>query len=100
MLVWKEKLLTPQADALGYLHVRLRKDGKYKLFKVHVLVAMAFLGYDPSQYDRRDIDTSLVVHHEDGTKCNNCVENLTIMTQRDNLDLYIETRYGHKTRCR
>lgn len=79
--------MTPQEDARGYLHVRLRKDGAYKLFKVHVLVGICFLGYDPSQYDRKNIDT-LVIDHLDGDKHNNDVGNLEVVSQRENIRRY------------
>lgn len=59
----KERILQPQQDNCGYLHVRLSRDGKQYLSKVHVLVAEAFLGYDRTAYDRKNIDDSLVVDH-------------------------------------
>ena len=39
----KERILIPQKDGMGYLHVRLSREGEYYLSKVHVLVAEAFL---------------------------------------------------------
>ena len=75
----------------GYMHVRLSRNGKQRLYKVHVLVGMAFLGYSTSQYNRKDIN-SLVIDHINGIKSDNRVENLRIVTQRKNLDLYYKNR--------
>ena len=77
--------------ATGYIHVRLRKDGVATLFKVHVLVAKAFLGYDQKQYDRHDVST-LVVDHLDGVKDNNRLSNLEVVTQAENIARYHERR--------
>ena len=39
----KERLMPGAKDKCGYIHVRLVKDGKAALWKVHHLVACAFL---------------------------------------------------------
>ena len=39
----KEKILKPAKDGSGYLFVVLCRNGKHKIFKVHRLVAVAFL---------------------------------------------------------
>jgi len=85
----KEKTLKGALDGEGYLHVRLSKNGKAKLFKIHSLVAQSFLQYDPSAYDRKNIE-SLVVHHLDENKTNNDINNLMIVTQRENIRLYFD----------
>ncbi len=41
--VVKEKILKPNLDGRGYYHVRLSKNGKATLFKIHDLVAMHWL---------------------------------------------------------
>ena len=61
--VKKEKILKCAKDACGYMHARLAKDGKFTLYKVHHLVASAFLGYDRKQYDRSNLSESLVIDH-------------------------------------
>ncbi len=70
------------------MHVRLGiTGGKSELFKVHQLVATAFLNYDRSKYDRHDI-RSLVVDHIDGDKTNNKLDNLEVVTQAENIHRY------------
>lgn len=62
------KLLAMPADSAGYLHVNIRRDGRIKSTKVHVLVATAFHGDRPSPFHQ--------VAHRDGKKDNNTAENL------------------------
>lgn len=62
----------------GYRVIGFSKDGKSRLFKVSQLVAMAFLGHTPN-------GNTLVVDHIDGDRANDNVDNLRIVTQRENL---------------
>ena len=66
------KNLTQTVNQYGYKTVILRKDGMQKNFKVHRLVAIAFL----SRVKDRNI-----VNHKDGNKLNNCLMNLEILKQ-------------------
>lgn len=61
----------------GYLCVNLSKNGKVKQWKIHQLVAIAFLGYDRHT-------TNLVTNHKNFIRTDNRVENLEIITQREN----------------
>lgn len=63
----------------GYCSVVLCKDGKKKMYKVHRLVAMAFLS-NPHNLPE--------VNHKDENKKNNCVDNLEWCTPKYN------TNYG------
>lgn len=63
----KEKILTKQKTTKGYLMVSLSKNGKQKIFKIHRLVAQAFIP-NPNNLPQ--------VNHKDENKTNNCVENL------------------------
>ena len=63
----KEKILKPQKEGKGYLFVRLYRNGKGKKFKVHRLVATAFIP-NPKGFEQ--------VNHKDEVKTNNCVENI------------------------
>ncbi|WP_312432724.1 NUMOD4 domain-containing protein [Lacrimispora sp.] len=71
----KERILKPVDNQKGYLHVGLYADGFVKRYKVHRLVAGAF------------IDNPLClaeVNHIDENKSNNQVNNLEWMTRKDN----------------
>lgn len=71
----KQKIIQPTMDGTGYYHVRLAKQSKYTLIKVHRLVAKHFLP-NYSEY--------LTVNHKDLDKSNNCVDNLQMLTQLQN----------------
>lgn len=72
-----EKILKPKKEAGGYVNVRLYLNSKYKIRKIHQLVAEAFLGHVVSKH-------KLVVNHKNHIRSDNRVENLEIITQRDN----------------
>jgi len=74
-----EKLLVQRLDYCGYLVVHLCKEGKVKTFKVHRLVAQAFIS---NPFNKE------TVNHIDELKTNNNVENLEWMTFLENI------RYG------
>lgn len=63
----KEKILKPRNDSYGYLQVDICRNGKVKTFKVHKLVAEAFI---PNPMELPE------VNHRDEVKTNNCVGNL------------------------
>ena len=65
-----------KSDHMGYLVVALCKKGIEKDWKVHRLVALAFL-QNPEQ--------KRVVNHIDGDKQNNRVENLEWVTHSENM---------------
>lgn len=60
----------------GYRYVTLNKNGANHNFFIHRLVAEAFLGEIPSGY---------VVNHIDYDRANNCLDNLEIITQKENV---------------
>lgn len=68
------RILKPQST--GYLHVRIRHDGKLQNIRIHRAVAETFLiraeGYD-------------YVNHIDGDKTNNKANNLEWCTQQHNV---------------
>ena len=70
-----EKILKPFVDKDGYLSIALSKDGKVRKFKVHRLVAQAFI---PNP------DGKPQINHRDGNKMNNHVDNLEWNTDREN----------------
>jgi molybdenum-dependent DNA-binding transcriptional regulator ModE len=59
----------------GYCHISLKNETSKKSFKVHRLVASAFI---PNPENKSD------VNHEDKNKLNNNVSNLTWMTRKEN----------------
>lgn len=74
----------------GYKHVSLCLKGKSKTISVHSLVAISFLNHIPDGYNA-------VVDHIDNDKLNNAVNNLQIISQRENStkDLF---RKNHKSK--
>ena len=76
--VWSyrnEKFLKPVDDCKGYLFVRLCKDGKVKNYKIHRLVAEAYL---PNPENLPQVD------HIDENKTHNYLNNLQWITNKDN----------------
>ena len=71
----KAKILKPFIDKDGYLSIALSKDGRVRKFKVHRLVAEAFIPNPESKP---------TVNHRDGNKMNNHVDNLEWNTDREN----------------
>jgi hypothetical protein len=73
----REKLLKPYLDNYGYYMVKLYNNSVGKTLRVHKLVAMTFLNHIPCGY-------KLVVDHINDNPKDNRVENLQIVTQREN----------------
>jgi len=73
----REKMLNPSIHQTGYLYVNLHKNNRNKIFKVHKLVAMAFLNHVPKGYQ-------VVVDHIDNNPLNNNLSNLQLVSQREN----------------
>jgi hypothetical protein len=71
----KEKILKPCKDKDGYHTVNL----KQKTMKIHILVAMAFLGHVPSGTNK------ICVDHINNIKNDNRLENLQLLTNRQNI---------------
>lgn len=61
------KTLNPRVDKKGYLHVALSKNGIRREYKVHRIVAEAFIP-NPKKFPQ--------VNHKDENKINNAVNNL------------------------
>jgi hypothetical protein len=74
--------LKPSLSKQGYLQVSLYLNGKMKTFRVHVLVAMAFLKHIPDRHNK------IVDHIQEGNKLNNSLKNLQITTARINTTKY------------
>lgn len=76
----RNKYLKQFIDGRGYLAVNMYYNGKQKTRNVHQLVAEAFLGHI-------SCGMKLVINHIDFNKCNNKLENLEIVTSRENSNL-------------
>jgi hypothetical protein len=76
----KERILKPIKSGKynnSYLQVGLSKNNKTYFKKVHKLVAEYFLGHKPCGH-------KLVVHHKNDNSLDNRLENLEIVTTREN----------------
>ncbi|MDV4829909.1 NUMOD4 motif-containing HNH endonuclease [Enterococcus faecium] len=82
------KELTPVKDGMGYLFVNLYKNGKNRGFKIHRLVAQAFI---PNPENKPQ------VNHIDEDKTNNCAENLEWCTAKENMNHGTRTKRAIKT---
>lgn len=71
----KTKILKPQMNEYGYLGVGLHKDGKQKIFKVHRLVATAFV---PNMFGLNE------VNHINENKTDNRAMNLMWCDRKEN----------------
>lgn len=74
----KGKVITQQIDKQGYRVISINKKG----FKIHRLVALAFLD---------NPDSKRCVNHKDGIKSNNNVNNLEWATHSENI------KHAHRT---
>ena len=72
---YKEKILKQSFERNGYVRVGLSRDGKVKLYYVHVLVAQAFIA---------NPDNLPEVNHKDENKLNNKASNLEWCTHEYN----------------
>ena len=78
----REKIMKPSVDKNGYLYVCFRKNGVKKWYKLHRLVAQAFIS-NPNNYPQ--------VNHKDENPFNNFVNNLEWCDAKYNIN------YGTRT---
>jgi hypothetical protein len=85
----KQKILKPAINGRGYLHVVFSKNGKYKTFYIHQLVAMCFL-----EHERCGM--KIVINHKDKNQKNNHIDNLEILTQFENIHHSLSNNYKER----
>lgn len=74
------KILVPILNEWGYLQVSLSKNNVQKVYAVHQLVTISFLNHVPKGHDK-------VVNHINFIRTDNRLENLEIVTNRENCNL-------------
>jgi len=77
--ITKEIILKQGINFAGYKSVKLLKEKVYKTYQVQSLVALAFLNHS---YDK---DKKIVIDHINSIKTDNRLENLQLITQRENV---------------
>lgn len=75
----KDKILKKSKDSSGYLRVALHKNSNGLQISIHQLVAIAFLNHTPNGYKSK-----IVIDHIDNNRLNNRLDNLQIISQREN----------------
>jgi hypothetical protein len=87
----KDLIMSPNKNRDGYLCLLLRINNKSKTKKVHQLVAMAFLNHKP------DGTHKIVVDHINHDKLDNRVENLQVITNRENCSKDVKNKSSKYT---
>lgn len=89
--IWttKYKRFKNPTKCKGYLQIGLSKNKKRKMYKVHRLVAIAFVS---------NPNNKPYINHIDGNKSNNRADNLEWVTQSENVSHAYKT--GLKTNCK
>jgi hypothetical protein len=77
--ITKDKFLKNKiSTSNSRMYVHLVKNNKQKAFKIHQLVAIGFLNHTPNGFN------GVVVDHIDNNPLNNKLDNLQLITQREN----------------
>ena len=80
------KVMKLRMDKYGYMRVGLTKNGKETKFRVHQLVASAFLGHKIDGHN-------VCVDHINNVKNDNRLENLQLLSNRDNVNKSTNSKY-------
>jgi hypothetical protein len=83
----QERILKHKNNGLGYLQVILSNKNKIDKY-VHILVAESFLGYKVNK-------GKICVDHLNSIKCDNRLDNLRIITYKENISRSKTSNTGH-----
>ena len=86
----KERILKPGKNSVGYLHISLYKNKTPTSRTIHQLVCESFLNHKPCFYE-------LVVDHINDNRLDNRVDNLQIVTSRENV---YKTQDKYSSKCK
>ena len=84
-----ERILTSWVDRLGYVKVRLSKNGESKTTLLHRVIADAFI---------EPVEGKNEINHKDGVKANNAIENLEWATRGENVKHAFLNKLKHPKR--
>jgi len=79
--VLNDRMLKPILDSKGYFKVGLNSNNTYKSIRIHRLISMTFLDHKPNG------TSELVCNHKNFDKTDNRLENLELITNRENSNL-------------
>ena len=75
-----ERIIKNSIDSKGYHFITLCKDGTYIQKRVHQIMAECFFNYSYKE-------SGLVVNHKDFNRINNILDNLEVVTHRENTNM-------------
>ena len=81
-IIERERILSKTKTTTGYYKVELIKNGVKRSFRVHRLVAGAFIP---------KVEGKEIINHKDGNPLNNSVSNLEWCTQKENVNHAYDT---------
>ena len=86
---YKENILKPYKDIYGYFNVYLRKNNKQRIYRVHRLVAIAFIP---------NIENKPYIDHINTIKIDNRVENLRWVTPKENSNNELSRKHNSEAK--
>lgn len=86
-----KKILDLMLSKSGYYRICLSKQGKKKKFKRSIIIAMCFLNH------KADGTHKIVVDHKDKNRINDRLDNLRLMSHRENISTSKENKTSKYT---